>query len=297
LVNFLLHSFKTQNSKLDKVLAIGKYNELTVVKEVPFGIYLDTDQGEILMPLKYVPAGTKPGDTLTCFIYKDSEDRLIATTQKPKGIVDEFACLTVKDVSEAGAFMDWGLLKDLLVPHNEQHKKMEVGKKYIVRICLDTKTDRIIGVGKLGSFLSKDISELKEGQKVNLLIYEFTDLGVMAIINDKYRGMLYKNEVFKKLEIGDRVEGYIKNLRDEDNKIDLSLQKQGYGEVEESKDIVMQKLIENNGELPYSDDSTPEEIKDFFQISKKTFKKIIGGLYKEGKISLTKSGIRLNKKN
>jgi predicted RNA-binding protein (virulence factor B family) len=278
------------------VLEIGKYNELTVVKEVPFGIYLETDQGEVLMPLKYVPEGTKPGDTLNCFVYKDSEDRLIATTQKPKGIVDEFVALTVKDVSAAGAFMDWGLLKDLLVPYNEQHKKMEVGKKYVVRICLDEKTDRIIGVGKLGSFLSKDISELREGQKVNLLIYEFTDLGVMAIINNRYRGMLYKNEVFKKLEVGDRVEGYIKKLRDEDDKIDLSLQKQGYGEVEESKDVVMQKLLENGGTLPFSDNSSPEEIKDFFQISKKTFKKIIGGLYKEGKIILTDTGISLNKK-
>jgi predicted RNA-binding protein (virulence factor B family) len=277
------------------MLEIGKYNELTVVKEVPFGIYLETDKGEILMPLKYVPPGTKPGDKLTCFIYKDSEDRLIATTQKPKGVVGEFVCLTVKDVGEAGAFMDWGLLKDLLVPYKEQHKKMEVGKKYIVRICLDTQTDRIIGVAKLSSFLSKDISDLKEGQKVNLLIYEFTDLGIMAIINEKYRGMLYKNEVFKKLEIGDRVEGYIKKLRDEDNKIDLSLQKQGYGEVEESKDIVIEKLMQNNGELQFSDNSSPEEIKDFFQISKKTFKKIIGSLYKDGKIELTKTGIKLKK--
>jgi uncharacterized protein len=289
---YALFKFKTK-----KVLEIGKYNELTVVKEVPFGIYLETEKGEVLMPLKYVPPGTKPGDTLTCFVYKDSEDRLIATTQKPKGVVDEFTCLTVKDIGEAGAFMDWGLLKDLLVPYQEQHKKMEVGKKYVVRICLDSKTDRIIGVTKLGSFLSKDIAELKEGQKVSLLIYEFTDLGVMAIINDKYRGMLYKNEVFKKLEIGDRVEGYIKKLRDEDNKIDLTLQKQGYAEVEESKDIVMNKLIEHKGQLPFSDNSSPEEIKAFFQISKKSFKKIIGALYKEGKIDLTDAGIRLIKKN
>jgi predicted RNA-binding protein (virulence factor B family) len=277
------------------MLEIGKYNELTVVKEVPFGIYLDTDKGEILMPLKYVPPGTQAGDKLTCFVYKDSEDRLIATTQKPQGTVGEFTCLKVKEVGEAGAFMDWGLLKDLLVPYQEQHKKMEVGKKYVVRICLDSRTERIIGVTKLGSFLSKDISELKEGQKVDLLIYEFTDLGVMAIINNKYRGMLYKNEVFKKLEIGDKVQGYIKKLRDEDQKIDLSLQKQGYGEVEESKDIVMNKLIENNGQLPFSDNSSPEEIKDFFQISKKSFKKIIGSLYKEGKIDLTDTGIRLKK--
>ncbi|MFL5731267.1 MAG: S1 RNA-binding domain-containing protein [Cytophagaceae bacterium] len=276
------------------MLRIGDYNELRVDREVSIGIFLEAGDVDILMPAKYVPAGTQIGDMLRCFIYKDSEDRLIATTLEPYGKVGDFVCLEVKDVNNAGAFMAWGLEKDLLVPHNEQHKRMEPGKKYVVRICLDEKSDRIIGVSRLAPFIERDLSSLREGEKVNLLIYEFTDLGVMALVNNKYRGMIYRNEVFKDLQIGSRVEGYVKKIRDDD-KLDLSLQVQGYGEVENASKIIEDKLKANKGILKFSDSSSPEEIRDFFNMSKKVFKKAIGGLYREGKIELDTDQIRLKK--
>ncbi|HXA01990.1 MAG TPA: S1-like domain-containing RNA-binding protein [Cytophagaceae bacterium] len=278
------------------MLQIGDYNELKVVRDAPQGIYLESVDVDILMPAKYVPAGTEIGDMLKCFIYKDSEDRLIATTLKPYGKVGDFACLKVKDVNNTGAFMDWGLEKDLLVPHNEQHKRMEPGHKYVVRICLDEKSDRIIGVSRLSPFISRDLEDLSEGEKVNLLIYEFTDLGVMAIVNDKFRGMLYRNEVFKDLEVGSKVEGYIKKKRD-DGKIDLTLQEQGYREVVSASRIIEDKLKEHKGILEFSDNSSPEDIRDFFHMSKKVFKKAVGGLYREGKIEISDNQIRLKDKN
>jgi uncharacterized protein len=274
------------------MLKIGDYNELRVDREVSIGIFLESEDVDILMPQKYVPAGTKVDDIIRCFIYKDSEDRLIATTLKPFGKVGDFACLQVKDVNNAGAFMDWGLEKDLLVPHSEQHKRMEPGNKYVVKIILDEKSDRVIGVSRISPFIERDLSDLSEGEKVNLLIYEFTDLGVMAIINDKYRGMLYRNEVFKDLEVGSKVQGYIKKKRD-DGKIDLTLQEQGYGEVSSASQIIENKLKENKGILNFSDSSSPEEIKSFFQMSKKVFKKALGGLYREGKIEIKDNHIRL----
>jgi uncharacterized protein len=276
------------------MLQIGDYNELKVVREAPQGIYLESEDVDILMPQKYVPSGTQVGDVIKCFIYKDSEDRLIATTLKPYGKVGDFVCLQVKDVNNAGAFMDWGLEKDLLVPHNEQHKRMEPGKKYVVRICLDEKSERIIGVSRISPFISRDLDELQEGEKVNLLIYEFTDLGVMAIVNDKFRGMLYRNEVFKNLEVGSRITGFIKKKRD-DGKIDLTLQEQGYGEVISASRIIENKLKEHKGILKFSDSSSPEEIRDFFQMSKKVFKKAVGGLYREGKIEIADNQIRLKR--
>src|SRR6185437_10177791 len=223
------------------MLEIGRFNLLKIVKEVPFGLYLESDRGEILLPSKYVPAGVNPGDTINVFIYKDSEDRIIATTLIPKVQEGEFACLTVKQVNNAGAFMDWGLEKDLLVPFKEQHRPMQEGKSYLIRVVLDPQTERLIGVAKLSPFLSKDISSLNEGEEVDLIISEYTDIGITAIINSNYRGMLYKNEVFQNLEIGDKVKGYIKVIR-EDGKIDLSLRKHGFEEVKDSTTVVLQKL-------------------------------------------------------
>jgi uncharacterized protein len=277
------------------MLKIGDYNELRVDREVSIGIFLESEDVDILMPRKYVPDGTKVGDMLRCFVYKDSEDRLIATTLQPFGKVGDFVCLQVKDVNNAGAFMDWGLEKDLLVPHNEQHKRMEPGKKYVVRIMLDEKSDRVIGVSRLSPFIERDLSAISEGEKVNLLIYEFTDLGVMAIINDRYRGMLYRNEVFKDLEVGSKVQGYIKKKRD-DGKLDLTLQEQGYGEVASASQIIEDKLRQNKGILKFSDSSSPEDIRNFFQMSKKVFKKAVGGLYREGKIEIEEDHIRLKDK-
>lgn len=276
------------------MLKIGNYNTLKVVKEVDFGLYLESGKGEILIPSKYVPQNTRIGDELEVFVYTDSEDRLIATTLSPIAVVGEFAAMTVKDVTDFGAFLDWGMQKDLLVPNNEQHRKLYKGQKTVVRVCLDPRTDRVVGVGKLGPFLSKDTSELEEKQEVSLLIYEETDLGYMAIIDNQYAGMLYRNEVFEPLEVGDTRLGYIRKIR-EDGKIDLRLNKEGVAAIVDGKDIVLNKLKSEGGFLPYHDKTDADVIKEVFQISKKTFKKAIGGLYRDGSIVLLENGIKLNR--
>jgi predicted RNA-binding protein (virulence factor B family) len=276
------------------MLKIGNYNTLKVVKEVDFGLYLESGKGEILIPSKYVPQNTRIGDELEVFVYTDSEDRLIATTLSPIAVVGEFAAMTVKDVTDFGAFLDWGIQKDLLVPNNEQHRKLYKGQKTVVRVCLDPRTDRVVGVGKLGPFLSKDTSELEEKQEVSLLIYEETDLGYMAIIDNQYAGMLYRNEVFEPLEVGDTRLGYIRKIR-EDGKIDLRLNKEGVAAIVDGKDIVLNKLKSEGGFLPYHDKTDADVIKEVFQISKKTFKKAIGGLYRDGSIVLLENGIKLNR--
>jgi predicted RNA-binding protein (virulence factor B family) len=275
------------------MLKIGKFNLLEVVKKTPQGLYLDSDKGELLLPNKYIPEAVKIGDKLNVFIYSDSEDRLIATTLKPYAQEGEFACLTVKQTLKIGAFLDWGLEKDLFVPIKEQHKPMDVGERHVVRVCLDLRTDRLLGVSKIGSFLEKDTSEFQIGQEVKLMVYEFTTLGIMCIVNNRFAGMLYKNEVFKELEIGEQIKGYIKNIREEDDKIDLSLRKEGFDGIKNQADVILLNLKQNNGFLPYGDDSSPEDIKQQFQMSKKTFKRLIGNLYKQGKIVILEHGIKL----
>lgn len=274
------------------MLRIGDFNRLRVVKEVDFGMYLESDLGEILLPKKYIEPGTEVDQFVNVFIYTDSEDRLIATTLTPHAVVDEFAAMKVKHTTDFGAFLDWGLEKDLLVPFREQHKRLKEGDVAVVRVVLDHRTNRVIGVGKLGPFINKDVSDLEEGQKVDLLIYDFTDLGIQALINEEFSGMIYSNEVFEDLKIGDRGEGYIKKIR-EDGKIDLSLQKQGYGAVKDSTEGIFEQLKKSGGFLPYHDKSDPDDIQRVFKISKKNFKKAIGGLYKEGKIKIDDKGIYL----
>jgi uncharacterized protein len=276
------------------MLELGRFNELEVVKEVPFGMYLASDKGEILLPTKYISPDTTIGDKVKVFIYKDSEDRLIATNLIPVAQAGEFGAMEVADVNDTGAFLDWGLEKHLLVPYKEQHVPMKKGNKYVVRVSVDPKTDRIIGIAKLAPFLSKEVKDLSEREEVDLLIYEITDLGIMAIINNKFKGMLYKNEVFRELNIGDKLKGYVKKIR-EDNKIDLSIRKEGYEGVEDSRDVILEKLKLSGGKLNLSDNSDPEEIKKMLSMSKKNFKKAIGALYKEGKIDITEEGIKLKK--
>ncbi len=275
------------------MLRIGNNNTLKVVKEVDFGMYLESDQGEILIPRKYIPENTQIGDELDVFVYTDSEDRLIATTVSPIAVVGEFAAMTVKDVTDFGAFLDWGIQKDLLVPNNEQHRKLYKGQKAVVRVCLDPRTSRVIGVGKLNPFLNKDTTDLEEKQVVDLLIYDETDLGYMAIIDSQYSGILYRNEVFEQLNVGDTRTGYIRKIR-EDGKIDLRLSKEGIEAITDGKDIVLQKLKAGGGFLPYHDKTEADIIKEVFEMSKKTFKKAIGGLYRDGSIVLLENGIRLN---
>lgn len=274
------------------MLRIGDYNRLEVVKELDFGMYLDSDQGEILIPTKYIPEGTQPGDYLNVFIYTDSEDRLIATTLDPIAVVDDFATMTVKHVTGFGAFLDWGLEKDLLVPLREQHKKLNEGDTVVVRVCLDHKTNRVIGVSKLNPFINKDTSSLEEGEKVELLIFDETDLGFMALINEEFSGIIYRNEIFENIKIGDKKEGYIKKLRD-DGKIDLALQKQGYGAIDKYAQDIYDRLETAGGTLPFSDTSDPEAIQKTFNMSKKSFKKAIGNLFRQGRILIKDSEIAI----
>jgi predicted RNA-binding protein (virulence factor B family) len=275
------------------MLDIGSYNNLVVAREVDFGYYLEAeDRTEVLLPRKYFPEGAAIGDMLCVFVYTDSQDRPIATNLTPKAIVGEFACLQVKDVNQYGAFLDWGLEKDLFVPFKLQSPRMEVGKSYVVRLSLDEVSNRVIASSRLGRFFEHDTSALEVGQKVELMIYEKTDLGIKAIVDHQYSGVLYWNEIFEELEIGELREGYIKKVRD-DSLVDVSLNKQGYEVVEDLRPVILSKLKEAGGFLPYHSKSDAAQIQQVFKMSKKVFKKIIGGLYKDGTIAIADDGIRL----
>jgi predicted RNA-binding protein (virulence factor B family) len=272
---------------------IGKWNKLEVLKELDFGLYLDgKEQGEILLPIRYVPKDLKIGDIADVFIYLDSEDRIIATTEKPFAEVGDFALLEVVSISDIGAFLDWGLMKDLFVPFREQKQKMEVGNSYVVYLYVDEMTGRITGSAKVENFLDTTQPEFKEGQEVDLIIYMQTDIGYKAIINNTHTGMLFDSDVFRTLHRGEHTKGYIKKIR-EDQKIDLLLDKPGYEKVDEISKKVLDKLKEENGFIALSDKSPAEDIYDVFGISKKTFKKAIGALYKSRIIALEENGIRL----
>lgn len=273
--------------------AIGLINELEIVKEVDFGIYLDGGKhGEILMPKRYVPENCKIGDIIEAFIYLDSEDRLIATTEKPYAMVGEFAMLKVISTTRVGAFLDWGLPKDLLCPFREQHQRMENGKSYLVYIYLDDESQRIVVTSRLDKCLNNIPVDYEVGEEVNLIIAGKTHLGYKAIIDNSHWGLIFKNEVFRPLKTGDKIKGYIKNIRD-DEKIDLVLQKEGYAKIDGISQVVFNKLASNNGFLPFNDKSDPELILKKFQISKKNFKKAIGALYKQKLIHIDKDGIRM----
>ncbi len=274
------------------MINIGQYNELQVVKELDFGIYLREGDVEILMPTKWVPQGTKIGDTLNVFIFRDSDDRLIATTVKPYATADTFAFLEAKQVNEIGAFLDWGMDKDLLVPFREQQHKMEAGKSYVVFVYVDEETDRLVASAKLSRFIERDHIEIQDGDIVDLLIYSETDLGFNAIVNNLYSGLIYKNEIYEAIRVGDIMKGYVKHVR-EDNKIDLSLQKSGFELVDDVKWRILNLMKQNGGFLALSDNSSPEEIKSALQISKKAFKKAIGALYRERLVKLTDKGVTL----
>ena len=272
---------------------IGKINHLYVVKEVDFGIYLDGgDLGEILMPKRYVPEGTQPEDTIDAFIYLDSEDRLVATTEKPLAMVEEFALLEVVAVTPVGAFLNWGLPKDLFVPFREQRQPMEEGKKYLVYVYVDTNTKRIAASSKIENYLDNIPVDYDVDEEVDLIIVNETDLGYNAIIDNSHLGIIYENEVFQPLNPGDKIQGYIKKIRT-DGKIDLRLEKIGYEKISSFVDRIIAELQKSKGFLPLTDKSSPEEIYKAFRISKKNFKAAIGALYKKRFIALEDNGIRL----
>lgn len=277
-------------------IELGKFNTLRVVKVVDFGMYLDGgEEGEILLPSRYVPENCKPGDELTVFIYLDNEERLVATTLTPLVQVGEFACLEVAWINQYGAFLNWGLMKDLFVPFREQKMKMQVGKQYVIHAHLDDESYRIVASAKVDRYLSKEKAPYEPGQEVSILIWQKTDLGFKAIIENRYSGLLYESEIFQPLHIGMTLKAYVKQVR-EDGKIDLILQKPGQGKVEDFAATLLDYIREQGGHITLHDKSPAEEIYDTFGVSKKTFKKAVGDLYKKHLVSLQENGIELAKK-
>ena len=274
---------------------IGRINKLTVKSARDYGVHLDGGElGDILLPIRYVPEHCQVGDEVEVFIYVDREDHLRATTQRPEVTVGQFAALPVVSNSASGAYLDWGLELDLFVPRSEQQHKMEEGKSYVVFVFLDEKTNRITASAKLDKFLGLQPPDYKEGEEVDLIIYERTDLGYKAVVNLYHEGMVYENEVFQTLYLGQQLKGYIKKIR-EDLKIDLSLQRPGYQAVDDLSQSILEIIKEHGGRIAVTDKSQPEEIYSLFGVSKKTFKKVIGALYKKRLITIDPSGIELAK--
>lgn len=275
------------------MIEIGKYNTMTVVKTVDFGVYLDGgERGEILMPKEYVPEHCSPGDEVDVFVYFDSEDRIVATTEEPAVAVGEFAFLKVVAVNRIGAFLDWGLRKDLLVPFREQRDPMVEGKSYLVYAYLDKASDRIVASAKVDKYLDQTFPDYVPGQEVDLLVVRKTDLGFAVIINNAHWGLVYDNQIFQPLKTGQRLKGYIRTVR-EDDKIDVTLQPDGFGKVEGLTGLILEKLKDYDGILDISDKSEPEEIYRVFGCSKKTYKKALGTLYKQGFIEIDDFEVRL----
>ncbi len=279
------------------MLNIGQYNTLLISRRTENGFYLaETEPGEmleeVLLPNKYITPEMKEGDKLKVFVYKDSEDRPVATTQAPLAQVGEAAYLLVKEVNNIGAFLDWGLEKDLFLPFREQTERIEADRYYLVYIFLDYASKRIAATTNLNKFIKNKDVELKQNDEVDLLITYENEVGIRVIINQKYWGILFKNEIFKPVEKGTHVKGYVKKVR-EDGKIDVALQKQGIAAAKDVTEILLEKLKEHKGFLSLSDVTPPEVIHEVLGISKKNFKKAVGILYKEGKIELKENLIRL----
>jgi len=274
-------------------MEIGMHHTLNILRETSVGLFLGNDEYEVLLPNKYCPDDYEIDDEMRVFVYLDYAERIIATTLEPKILLNEFALLQVSMVTEVGAFLDWGLEKNLLVPFREQRERMVEGRWYIVRMMNDEKTDRLYATNKVDKHLQNEALTIKEGEKVQILILKKTDLGYSVIIDNLHLGLIYANEIFTEVRVGDKLKGYVKRIR-EDNKVDISLQPIGYDNFKDvnTKKIVI-KLLDNGGFLKLNDKSSPEEIYTHFGISKKAFKKSIGGLYKERKIVFEDDGIKL----
>ncbi|HTE12429.1 MAG TPA: S1-like domain-containing RNA-binding protein [Chitinophagaceae bacterium] len=274
------------------MVTTGAYNKLAVQRITQFGVFLEDGKEGLLLPNRFVPARTKVGDIIEVFVYHDSEDRIIATTQKPKAIAGEIAFLQAVTVTNQGAFLDWGLMKDLFVPRSKQLSGMRVGGFYLVKIYIDEQTGRAAATEKLEFELSNDPLTVKEKDLVKLIVYRRTDIGYVVIINNRHTGVLHNNEIYRNIQVGDQFGGFIKHIRPE-NKIDVAAGKPGYERVEDESEKILRLLKESNGYLPYYDKSSPEEIYDVFGMSKKTFKMVTGNLYKQRKIIFTETGIKI----
>lgn len=271
---------------------LGIISRLPINRFTDFGAYLATDSGEeVLLPQGYLDGTEREGDVKEVFIYTDSEDRPVAVTERPKVMLDEFAVLEAKEVTSFGAFMDWGLLKDLLVPNSEMAKPMEIGGKYLIRVCVDFKTDRLIGVSKYADFIEPAPEEYQSGLALEGLIFDKTDLGYKVLLEKKYEGLLYRNEVFQPLELGEKRKLFVKKRRD-DGKLDLQLLPAGREKYDEGSEKILE-VLKKEGFLPLHDKSNPEDIKAKLAMSKKHFKQSIGQLYKARKIVILPDGIAL----
>ena len=275
------------NSDLnDNETQVGRFNRLRVARTVDFGVYLDGRRlGDILLPRRYVPAGCKVGDALDVFVYVDSEDRLVATTEKPRAEVGECAYLKVVAVNPVGAFLDWGLPKDLLVPFSEQHKPMEVGKSYVVHVFCDEESGRVAASTRLNRHLKERSSSLRPGQPVNLLVCGKTDLGFKAVIDNVALGVIFNSDLLQPLRIGQKLKGFIKAIRS-DGKIDLCLHLQNQAARDELAEKILQHLRENGGASVLTDKSAPDDIYRQYRVSKASYKKAIGNLFKQQKIRI-----------
>ena len=269
----------------------GVYNKLAVQRITAVGAFLEDGKDGLLLPKRFLPPRARVGDILEVFVYHDSEDRLIATTQRPFAIVGEIAMLRAVTVTNQGAFLDWGLMKDLFVPRSKQLSGMREGADYLVKVYIDEQTGRAAATEKIEFELSNDPLTVKEKELVQLLVYRRTDIGYLVIINNRHTGVLHHNEIYRNIQPGDKFEGFIKHIRP-DNKIDVAAGKPGYERVEDESAKIMRLLQENNGYLPFYDKSSPEEIYSFFGMSKKTFKMVTGNLYKQHKIQFAETGIK-----
>lgn len=276
------------------VIEVGKHQELIILRGVSVGLFLGDGAGEeVLLPDKYCPVKYELGAKMRVFVYRDHEERKVAVTTEPKILLHQFALLKVTDVSSVGAFMDWGMEKELFVPFKEQRRKLEPGRWYVVYLNLDKETDRLYASNRLDNFLDNDALTVEEGDEVDLLVAQKTELGFNVIVNNRHKGLVFDNEIFKPLNIGDRLKGFVKRIR-EDNKLDISIQPIGYrNAIDPNTELIYKRLVANNGHLAITDQSTPEEIYERFGISKKAFKKALGALYKQEKIELLPKGIKL----
>lgn len=274
------------------MLQIGVYHTLKIDRETKVGLFLTNGKDDVLLPNKYVPNDFTIGDDLTVFVYLDHEERPVATTLKPFISLNSFAVLKVSYINKFGAFLNWGMEKDLFAPFKEQARPMEKDKRYIVTMYLDKQTGRLAASSKINQFLDKEPLDVEVGQEVDLMVSHITEIGINVIINGKFRGLAYQNEVFETVSPGYKTKGYIKTIRP-DGKIDVSFQKQGFEAIDDSAQQVLEALKQNDGVLRLNDNSHPEEIKSVLKMSKKTFKKAIGSLYKQKLIDINNDGIQL----
>ncbi len=268
---------------------------MKAIREAEHGFYLgEIPEETVLLPKKYAPKDLKIDDEIEVFVYNDNDTRPIATTLKPKVTLNQFGVLEAASIGDFGAFMEWGVAKDLLVPFSEQHTRIVKGKKYVVYLYMDSKTERLAGSTKISKHLMTSLVTVKVGDEVDLIVFDISDLGASVIINQVHKGLVFSDEIFGNIAIGDQMKGYIKNIR-EDNKIDVSLQPHGYSKVEPNAEVILNYIKENNGFIEITDKSSPELIYNTFKMSKKLYKKSIGALYKQKLIRLEKNGIYLNK--